>query len=105
MAGAGIKPGTAYGQSDEWGYQTAEGKTYCYDLHATILHLMGIDHKKLTYLSNGINRRLTDVHGHVINEILVSTYVNRYKSHRLAKGYCGKAEIIRIRRKRRNQRI
>ena len=70
MAGAGIKPGTAYGQSDEWGYQTAEGKTYCYDLHATILHLMGIDHKKLTYLSNGINRRLTDVHGHVINEIL-----------------------------------
>lgn len=70
MAGAGIKPGTAYGQSDEWGYQTAEGKTYCYDLHATILHLLGIDHKKLTYLSNGINRRLTDVHGHVINEIL-----------------------------------
>ncbi len=70
MAGAGIKPGTAYGQSDEWGYQTAEGKTYCYDLHATILHLMGIDHKKLTYLSNGIDRRLTDVHGHVINEIL-----------------------------------
>ena len=70
MAGAGIKPGTAYGQSDEWGYQTAKGKTYCYDLHATILHLMGIDHKKLTYLSNGINRRLTDVHGHVINEIL-----------------------------------
>ena len=70
MAGAGIKPGTAYGQSDEWGYQTAEGKTYCYDLHATILHLLGIDHKKLTYLSNGIDRRLTDVHGHVINEIL-----------------------------------
>ncbi|MGC6446544.1 MAG: DUF1501 domain-containing protein [Rubripirellula sp.] len=70
MAGAGIKSGTAYGQSDEWGYQTAEGKTYCYDLHATILHLLGIDHKKLTYLSNGINRRLTDVHGHVINEIL-----------------------------------
>ena len=70
MAGAGIKAGTSHGQSDEWGYQTAEGKTYCYDLHATILHLMGIDHKKLTYLSNGINRRLTDVHGHVINEIL-----------------------------------
>ena len=70
MAGAGIKAGTSHGQSDEWGYQTAEGKTYCYDLHATILHLMGIDHKKLTYLSNGINRRLTDVHGQVINEIL-----------------------------------
>ena len=70
MAGAGIKAGTSHGQSDVWGYQTAEGTTYCYDLHATILHLMGIDHKKLTYLSNGINRRLTDVHGHVINEIL-----------------------------------
>ena len=70
MAGAGIKAGTAYGQSDDWGYQTAEGKTYCYDLHATILHLLGVDHKRLTFRQNGIDRRLTDVHGHVVNEIL-----------------------------------
>ena len=70
MAGAGIKSGTAYGQSDDWGYQTAEGKTYCYDLHATILHLLGIDHERLTFRQNGIDRRLTDVHGHVVKEIL-----------------------------------
>lgn len=68
--GAGIKAGTAYGQSDDWGYQAAEGKTFCYDLHATILHLMGIDHTKLTFRQNGIDRRLTDVHGHVVKEIL-----------------------------------
>ena len=70
MAGAGIKAGTSYGQSDDWGYQTAEGKTYCYDLHATILHLLGIDHERLTFRQNGIDRRLTDVHGHVIEEVL-----------------------------------
>lgn len=69
MAGAGLKPGISYGKSDEWGYKTAEGKTYCYDFHATILHLMGIDHTRLTYRHNGIDRRLTDVHGHVIKEI------------------------------------
>lgn len=68
--GAGIKAGTTYGQSDDWGYQAAEGKTFCYDLHATILHLMGIDHTKLTFRQNGIDRRLTDVHGHVVQEIL-----------------------------------
>lgn len=70
MAGAGIKSGTAYGKSDEWGYKTAEGKTYCYDFHATILHLLGIDHERLTFRQNGIDRRLTDVHGHVVKEIL-----------------------------------
>lgn len=70
MAGAGIKAGVAYGKSDDWGYQTAEGKTYCYDFHATILHLLGIDHEQLTFRQNGIDRRLTDVHGHVVNEIL-----------------------------------
>lgn len=70
LAGAGVKPGIAYGASDDWGYQTAEGKTYCYDLHATVLHLMGIDHKRLTVRQNGIDRRLTDVHGHVIKDIL-----------------------------------
>jgi len=70
FAGAGVKAGTAHGQSDDWGYQAAEGKTYCYDFHATVLHLLGINHKQLTYRQNGIDRRLTDVHGHIVNEIL-----------------------------------
>jgi hypothetical protein len=70
LAGAGIKAGSSYGQSDEWAWKTAEGKTWCYDLHATILHLLGIDHTKLTVRQNGIDRRLTDVHGHVIGSIL-----------------------------------
>jgi hypothetical protein len=70
LTGAGVKGGTAYGSSDEFSYQAGEGRTYCYDLHATILHLLGIDHEKLTYRHNGIDRRLTDVHGHVIKEIL-----------------------------------
>ena len=68
--GAGIKPGVAYGASDELGYQAVENRTYCYDLHATTLHLMGIDHEKLTVRHNGIDRRLTDVHGRVIHDIL-----------------------------------
>jgi hypothetical protein len=68
--GAGVKPGVAYGQSDDWGYQAAEGKTYCYDLHATVLHLLGIDHERLTVRQDGIDRRLTDVHGHVVHDIL-----------------------------------
>ncbi len=71
LAGAGVKPGQVYGQSDEWGWKGAENSTSVHDLHATILHLLGIDHKRLTYLHNGINRRLTDVHGHLIKEILV----------------------------------
>ena len=68
--GAGIKAGVAHGHSDDWGYQAAENKTYCYDLHATVLHLLGIDHEKLTVRQNGIDRRLTDVHGQVVKEIL-----------------------------------
>jgi len=70
LGGAGIKGGVSYGQSDEWAWKAAEDATASYDLHATILHLMGIDHKKLTYRHNGIDRRLTDVHGHVIQDIL-----------------------------------
>jgi hypothetical protein len=70
MAGGGIKGGTAYGTSDELGFKAAENPTYCYDLHATALHLLGIDHTKLSVYNNGIQRRLTDVHGHVVNEIL-----------------------------------
>jgi uncharacterized protein (DUF1501 family) len=70
LAGAGVKGGVSHGQSDDFSYQAAERKTYCYDLHATILHLLGIDHEKLTFRHNGIERRLTDVHGHVIHEVL-----------------------------------
>jgi hypothetical protein len=71
MAGGGIRGGTSYGTTDELGYQAAENPLFCYDLHATALHLLGIDHEKLTYYNNGIQRRLTDVHGHVIREILL----------------------------------
>jgi hypothetical protein len=70
LAGAGIKPGVAHGSSDEFAYRAAEGTTTGYDLHATILHLLGIDHERLAVRHNGIDRRLTDVHGHVIREIL-----------------------------------
>jgi hypothetical protein len=70
LAGAGIKPGFSYGASDEVGYFTGENPVSIYDLHATILHLLGIDHEKLTFYHNGINRRLTDVHGRVIHELL-----------------------------------
>ncbi len=70
LAGAGVKGGVSHGASDAFSYQAAEGITYCYDLHATLLHLLGIDHEKLTFRHNGIDRRLTDVHGHVLNEIL-----------------------------------
>lgn len=69
LAGAGVKPGTTYGQSDEWGWKSLT-PIWCYDLHATLLHLLGIDHTRLTFRHNGIDRRLTDVHGHVIDEIL-----------------------------------
>lgn len=70
MAGAGLKKGIGYGQSDEVGYLPAENPVSVYDLHATILHLLGLDHTQLTYYHNGIQRRLTDVHGQVIEGIL-----------------------------------
>jgi hypothetical protein len=70
LAGAGIKGGSSHGQSDPWAWKAAEGQTYCYDLHATILHLLGIDHHRLTFRHNGIDRRLTDVHGRVVDAIL-----------------------------------
>lgn len=70
LAGAGVKPGIAHGESDPWSWKAAKGKAYCYDLHATILHLMGIDHEKLTFRNNGSDRRLTDVHGEVIQALL-----------------------------------
>lgn len=70
LAGGGVKGGTSYGTSDDVGFKAAENPTYSYDLHATALHLLGINHERLTYYQNGIQRRLTDVHGHVIHEIL-----------------------------------
>jgi hypothetical protein len=70
MAGAGLKKGFRYGASDEVGYKPAEDATSIYDFHATVLHLLGLDHKKLTFYHNGIQRRLTDVHGEVIDKVL-----------------------------------
>lgn len=70
MAGAGIKGGVSYGKTDEIGYEAVENPVSVNDLHATILHLLGLDHKRLTYLHNGRSYRLTDVAGEVIQEIL-----------------------------------
>ncbi len=72
LAGGGIRGGTTFGPSDEWGYKPAdrERPTTCHDVHATMLQLLGIDHERLTVRHNGINRRLTDVSGNVIREIL-----------------------------------
>jgi len=70
FAGAGVKPGSAYGQSDEWSWKAAEDITTSYDFHATILHLLGIEHEQLSVRHGGIDRRLTDVHGQVVHQIL-----------------------------------
>ncbi|MGL6075308.1 MAG: DUF1501 domain-containing protein [Fimbriiglobus sp.] len=70
MAGAGVKGGVAHGETDEFGYKTVAGKLEIHDLHATILHLLGIDHTKLTFRFGGRDMRLTDVHGHVITPVL-----------------------------------
>jgi uncharacterized protein (DUF1501 family) len=70
LAGGGIKGGTTFGESDEWSYKAAVDPVYCYDIHATALYLLGIDHTRLTFRHNGIDRRLTDVHGKVIKPIL-----------------------------------
>jgi uncharacterized protein DUF1501 len=70
MAGGGVQGGAAYGSTDDLGSKAVENPAYCYDLHATALHQLGIDHEKLSFYNNGIQRRLTDVHGHVIKDIL-----------------------------------
>ena len=72
LCGGGIKPGISHGPSDDWGYKPADRTkpTEVYDIHATILHLLGVNHERLTVRHNGIDRRLTDVHGHVIKELL-----------------------------------
>ncbi|MFT5131087.1 MAG: hypothetical protein ACI8W8_004722, partial [Rhodothermales bacterium] len=70
MAGGGIKGGVSYGESDEVGYKAAVDLVHVNDLHATILHMLGLDHKKLTYVYNGRRFRLTDVGGHVLHPII-----------------------------------
>ena len=72
LAGGGVRGGISYGPSDDWGYKPADRKspTQVYDIHATVLHLLGIDHTRLTVRNNGIDRRLTDVHGVVIRDLL-----------------------------------
>ena len=69
-AGGGLKKGFVYGQADEYGYCVVESKCAVHNLHAAILHLLGLDHEHLTYRLGGRDFRLTDVHGHVIREIL-----------------------------------
>jgi hypothetical protein len=70
LAGGGVKPGFAFGATDDFGHQPAVDKVHMHDLHATILHLLGLDHEKLTYRYSGRDFRLTDVHGRVVKEIL-----------------------------------
>lgn len=70
MTGAGVKRGFSYGATDEFGHKAVENVATIYDLHATMLHLLGLNHEQLSYYHNGIERRLTDVHGEVLTEIL-----------------------------------
>jgi hypothetical protein len=70
MAGGGVKGGVSYGESDEIGFKAAVNRVSINDFHATVLHLMGLDHKKLTYRYNGRDFRLTDVAGTVVKDIL-----------------------------------
>lgn len=70
LAGGGVKGGMTYGATDEYGYKTIENRVEIYDLHATMLHLLGLDHTRLTVRFSGRDMRLTDVHGHVIKNIL-----------------------------------
>jgi hypothetical protein len=73
LTGAGIRGGVSYGATDDFGRRSVDKVTTVYDLYATVLHLLGFDHERLTFRYNGANRRLTDVHGHVIREVLAST--------------------------------
>jgi uncharacterized protein (DUF1501 family) len=70
MAGGGVKPGITWGETDEYGYNVVRDPVHIHDLHATLLHLCGVDHERLTYKHQGRNYRLTDVHGHVVKGIL-----------------------------------
>nr|MBX2816915.1 DUF1501 domain-containing protein [Saprospiraceae bacterium] len=70
LAGAGVKKGFTYGQTDDFGYNIVKDPIHVHDFHATLLHLLGIDHEKLTFKHQGRRYRLTDVHGHVVKDIL-----------------------------------
>ena len=70
LAGGGIAGGVSYGATDEWSYKAVDQPVHCYEIHATLLHLLGIDHTRLTWRNNGIDRRLTDVHGRVIPQLI-----------------------------------
>ena len=70
MAGGGVKPGISYGQTDDYSYNIAENPVHVHDLHATMLHCLGIDHERLTFKVQGRNYRLTDVHGKIVKELL-----------------------------------
>ena len=70
MMGAGVKRGVSYGATDEFGRRAQENPTTVWEFYSTVLHLLGLDYQRLTYYHNGIDRRLTDVHGHVISELL-----------------------------------
>ena len=70
LAGGGAKGGTAYGETDDFGFEAVKDKVHLHDLHATILHLMGLDHERLTYFHQGRNERLTDVFGNVVEGVI-----------------------------------
>ncbi len=70
MAGGGFRPGVAHGETDEWGHRAVQGRVHMHDLHATLLHQLGIDHERLTYRHAGRDFRLTDVHGTVVREVV-----------------------------------
>ncbi len=70
MAGGGVRPGYVHGATDEFGWHAVRDKVHVHDLHATILYIMGFDHERLTYRHGGRDYRLTDVHGHVVRQIL-----------------------------------
>ena len=70
LAGAGVRGGMTHGATDEFGFEAVENRVHLHDLHATILHLMGLDHEALTYFHQGRDESLTDVFGHVVNDVL-----------------------------------
>ena len=70
MAGGGLRKGMIYGATDEYGYKVVENRVEIHDLHATMLHLLGLDHTRLTYRYSSRDMRLTDVHGKVVSEIM-----------------------------------
>jgi hypothetical protein len=70
LAGGGTRGGTVHGATDEFGFRSVDKRVHVHDLHATILHLLGFDHERLTYRYAGRDFRLTDVHGHVVREVV-----------------------------------